>query len=51
MIIANVLSMKNRKKKAPMNCAKVVMKEGMLSVTKLTTSFTSCSMRLVRLPV
>lgn len=51
IMIASVLSIKNRKKNAPTNWVNVVMNEGMLSVAKLTTSLTSRSNLFVRLPV
>ena len=51
MIRASVLSMKKRKRKAPVNCNVVVMNDGTVSVAKFTTSVTSRSRRLVRFPV
>ena len=49
-IHASCLSMKKRKKKAPVNCASVQTSDGMLSVKKLTMPLTSCSILFIRLP-
>ena len=54
MIITNsarVRSMMYRKMNAPMNCAQTMMKEGSVSVTRVTMTLTSFSMRLMMSPL